>query len=137
MVKGQNVTRLTGRVLTQVKPMNRARGGAAAVTMGGILYVAGGSEYHKLGSRGGECYFPALDIWQDLPEMAHRRFQCTLTAFEGSLYCAGGGEEGSSTYTVERLDPRMAGWVQVLSLFHPPGPLAEMHASFRIPRLSS
>ncbi len=115
VMRDHSVIRLTDRLLVQMTPMHRARGGAAAVTLIDALFVVGGSEYLKLGSRGGEFYLPARDKWHNLPEMAHRRFQCTVKTYEKVVYCVGGAEDGSSLNTMERLDPRMPGWVQVIA----------------------
>jgi hypothetical protein len=113
MMVYHRVVRVTGTVLMQMPPMKRARGGAAAVTMGGLLYVVGGSELGSLGSRGGECYLPALDSWHDLPKMADCRFHCTVKTFEGSLYCVGGAENWSSLNTAEHFDPNIGRWMKV------------------------
>jgi hypothetical protein len=64
--------RLTDKVLTQMKPMNHPRAGAAAVRMGGALYVVRGTQYYRWGSIGGELYHPVLDERQNLHEMADR-----------------------------------------------------------------
>jgi hypothetical protein len=87
--------------------MRRTRGFFDAVTLNGHIYVVGGRALHN-GEiyKGGEIYYPGVDKWYDLPEMATPRTHSTVEAMNGSLYCVGGLDDSSFLTSVERWDPR-------------------------------
>lgn len=99
-----------------VAPMATARYGAAAASLNGLLYVAGGWDvgYTRLSSV--ERYSPASNSWQLVASMATARYHHQLVAMGGALYAIGGSTDNDATNSVERFDPATNTWAAVASM---------------------
>ena len=100
-----------------VAPMASVRANAAAASLNGLLYVAGGygaGGYTSLSSV--ERYSPASNSWQPVASMATGRYQHQLVAMGGALYAIGGTTGNGVTNSVERFDPTTNTWAAVASM---------------------
>lgn len=105
----------------KVAPMRYARELAAAASLHGSLYVAGGR-----GKRGWsedlyfsvvERYLPASDSWEEVASMDFARCRHQLVALGGFLYAIGGVDsDGSPMASAERYDPKEDKWSPIASM---------------------
>lgn len=70
--------------------MPTARGGIAAVALGGQLFVFGGEESARTLAQT-EAYDPATDGWTTLASMPTARHGLGAAAIGGKIYVIGGG----------------------------------------------
>ncbi len=91
-----------------VAPLGTARMYAAAASLNGVLYVAGGDSNDTQSSV--ERYWPTSDTWEAVASMTSARSEHQLVALGGFLYAVGGdGADGlvGTEVTAERYDPSM------------------------------
>jgi len=104
-----------------MEPMNSARalfGIAAAYrriqALGGLHSNADGADEAFAVV---ECFDPARNSWERLPDMSTPRAECAAAASPGFVYIAGGRDHAMTCYaTVERLDVAAAQWEQLPDL---------------------
>ena len=103
-----------------VSPMATARSSAAAASLNGLLYVAGGEGVGSTYLSSVERYSPASNSWQPVASMATARSSHQLVAMggdSGALYAIGGDNSESVTMnSVERFDPATNAWAAVASM---------------------
>ena len=101
-------------------PMPRARGGGVAVTLDGLIYVAGGRPPH---GRDFAVYDPAADTWTVLPDMPGQRNHIAGAAIGGRIYVAGGrlgpGFRSEASAALEVFDPATGAWSAAAPLPRP------------------
>ena len=79
------------------------RSAAAAVALGGKLYVMGGWDNHTSNwLKWVECYDPEKDEWIDLQPMNSPRRGCSAAILDGLIYVVGGSYQGVTLDSVER-----------------------------------
>ena len=90
-----------------IADMNTAREAAAAVGMGGRLYVAGGTD-GNVWQTSVECFDPATNTWETAASMIERRIGFGLVSLGGKLFAAGGASSastsGSNSYAIPRVE---------------------------------
>jgi len=103
----------TADTWTQKAPMpGGARAYAAATTLNGKIYVAGGwPDLRTL-----EEYDPATDTWATKASLLRGRQSLGLVTIGGYIYALGGGSYWDALGTAERYDPAADTWVPVSSL---------------------
>ena len=100
----------------EVAPMGSVRRHAAAASLHGLLYVAGGTDHEESFVRTTvERYSPASDSWEAVASMTSARCSHQLVALGGFLYAIG-GDIGSSAGTAERYDPATNTWTPIASM---------------------
>jgi hypothetical protein len=105
-----------------VAPMSTARRYAAAASLDGCLYVAGGMPDMCFDRRDGlsvvERYSPASDSWEEVASMTTARKSHQLVALGRFLYAIGGGLDSSSDRmaTAERYNPTNDSWKPIASM---------------------
>jgi len=83
---------------------------AAAASLDGYLYVAGGT-IEKLVTNKFWRYDPIDDSWAELPSLPIPRYGPTMQAFDGKLYLIGGTcVHGDDETSVEVYDPAKRSW---------------------------
>ena len=97
-------------------PMGTAREYAAAASLNGSLYVAGGYDSSYRSSRVVERYSPASDSWEAVASMASARYAHQLVALGGFLFAIGGSRAGGHLATAERYDPATNTWTPIASM---------------------
>jgi hypothetical protein len=99
-----------------VAPMSTARYGAAAASLGGLLYVTGGTGRPGAWLRTVERYTPASNTWEALADMTSARHCPQLMALGGFLYAIGGWSGAARLATAERYDPASNTWTPIASM---------------------
>jgi len=91
-------------------PLREARGGLAAVALGGRLHAVGGSG--DSASAAHEVYEPTPDRWTDAPPMPTARDHLAAVAFQGKVWAIGGRTSfvGTQFANVEIYDPATKAW---------------------------
>jgi N-acetylneuraminic acid mutarotase len=97
--------------------LSQRRSYAAAATIGGRIYVAGG----MVGETGRPLatvsrYDPRRDAWTTLAPLPTPTRSAAGTAFDGRFVVAGGTTAAGNVATVVALDPRGGGWRRLASL---------------------
>lgn len=105
-------------VSAQPTPMPQPRAGAAAVALGGKVYVIGGEDARGQVLASMDRYDPQTDTWETgLPAPGEGRVHAAAVVLDGKIYLLGGREEdGEPTDEVEVFDPRMGEWTQTASM---------------------
>ncbi len=98
--------------------MPSKRSGAAAVELGGKIYVLGGQFpdqdprlTHIL--RTVECFDPRSMTWSIQPPMSVGRYRLAAVVMRGRIYAIGGGTPRTQYNTVECFDPSTCTWTMV------------------------
>jgi N-acetylneuraminic acid mutarotase len=107
---------LTTHEWTLLKPMNVVRIGAAAATLGGDIYVVGGSCDDDSVSQTVERYNPVIDRWFFNTPMNIPRQDHGVAVLHGKLYAVGGCNRTHYLCTVECYDPEENRWNYVASM---------------------
>jgi large repetitive protein len=95
---------------TNARPIPEAVDHAAAASLDGYLYVAGGS-IEKLVTNKFWRYDPAEDAWVSLPPLPTARYGATMQAVDGKLYLIGGAtSHGDDETSIEIYDPAKRSW---------------------------
>jgi hypothetical protein len=95
---------------TTARPIPEPIDHAAAASLDGYLYVAGGS-VEKLVTNKFWRYDPADDSWAVLPPLPVPRYGATMQAEDGKLYLIGGtSSHGHDERGIEVYDPATASW---------------------------
>jgi hypothetical protein len=93
-----------------VRPIPEVIDHAAAATLDGYIYVAGGT-VEKLVTNKFWRYDPASDSWASLPPLPIPRYAPTMQPFDGKLYVIGGtSSHGHDELAIEVYDPATAAW---------------------------
>ena len=101
-----------------VAPMGIARAYAAAASLNGLLYVAGGFSVN-VDLRTVDRYSPASGTWEAVASMTSARYEHQLVALAGLLYAIGGDSDGGNLTTAERYDPATNTWTPIASTASP------------------
>ena len=108
---------------TSLVPMPTARSGAAALAVGGKIYVVGGMAANGASVTTVEIFDPVAGTWSAGPAMTTRRDNPGAAALNGKLYVFGGrtrNSDGSTTNgtlaTAEMLDSAAGGWIARASM---------------------
>ena len=100
----------------EAAPLLVARGGVAAASLQGYLYVSGGSNlpaYHALLER----YSDERGCWERMGDMAHPRTHHKMVALGGMLYVLGGLTNfGEEIFLPERYNPVTNSWAPIASM---------------------
>jgi len=99
-----------------VEPMGTARESAAAASLDGLLYVAGGMGADGTGLHTVERYSPASDTWEAVASMISARYCHQLVAMGGFMYAIGGFGGAARRATAERYDPATNTWTPIASM---------------------
>ena len=101
-----------------VSPMATVRLYAAAASLNGLLYVAGGEGVGSTYLSSVERYSPASNSWQPVASMATVRTCHQLVVMGGALFAIGGatGHGEVTMNSVERFDPATNTWAAVASM---------------------
>lgn len=95
---------------TTARPIPEVIDHAAAATMGGFIYVAGGT-VEKLVTNKFWRYDPSDDSWASMPPLPIPRYAPTMQAVNGKLYLIGGAaSHGHDERSFEVFDPATASW---------------------------
>ena len=89
--------------------MDHRRAWAAAVSLGGRLYVAGG-DGGDISLASAERFDPQRNLWESLPPMSYERDKASAAAMGGRRYVCGGGNSHEAARSVERFDPERNQW---------------------------
>ena len=104
----------------RVKPMIRARCGAAIAVVGGRIYVIGGSRLQREDYDCTEVYDPKTGHWTALGPMLDKRTRHRAAVVDGNIYVLGGthwvGNSNVTLFSAEVLNPEQGHWVQVATL---------------------
>jgi N-acetylneuraminic acid mutarotase/glucose/arabinose dehydrogenase len=109
-------------VWTLLAPMPTARGGAAAVALGGSLYVIGGMASNGASVNTVEVYNPATNTWSAAPPLGTRRDNAGAAVLGGQIFVFGGrtretnGTGPGTLDSVEMLDAASGTWVAKASM---------------------
>ncbi|WP_271008339.1 Kelch repeat-containing protein [Paucibacter sp. B51] len=103
-------------------PLPLARNAAAAVTLGGQLYLLGGRapgirahDQHSLARM--DVYSPAEDRWSSAPPLPRARAGLAAVALDGRLYALGGeGPGGEVSAAMERYEPSRQTWTTLADM---------------------
>ncbi|HXW77291.1 MAG TPA: kelch repeat-containing protein, partial [Candidatus Eremiobacteraceae bacterium] len=83
---------------------------AAAASLDGYLYVAGGSVENVVSNKFWR-YDPIADAWTSIAPMPVARYGATMQAFDGKLYLFGGAtSHGDDEMSIEVYDPSTRAW---------------------------
>jgi N-acetylneuraminic acid mutarotase len=101
--------------------MAQARHDAAAASLNGSLYVAGGwfttpVFISTVTLSSVERFSPSTNSWEPVATMGTKRTNFQLVALGGQLYTIGGWGDGISLNLVERFDPTKNLWTAVASM---------------------
>jgi hypothetical protein len=95
---------------TQARPIPEAVDHAAAASLDGYLYVAGGS-IEKMVTNKFWRYDPIEDDWVSLPPLPTPRYGAVMQAVNGKLYLIGGAaSHGDDETSIEIYDPSTRSW---------------------------
>ncbi|MEZ5399893.1 MAG: kelch repeat-containing protein [Bryobacteraceae bacterium] len=91
--------------------------GAAAASLGGQLFLTGGSDGNRT-LRRAASYDPAARRWSELPDMPYALWRHCAAAAGGKLYLAGGRTslEGPALATVSVYEPAARSWSTVAAM---------------------
>ncbi|GEM_PF-4870529 len=81
-----------------------------ATRLGGLVYLAGGSDASGLPLSTMEVYDPVTNTWTDKASMSVARGNLSLVELNGKLYAIGGGTASGALNILEEYDPGLNSW---------------------------
>merc|ERR1711933_284099 len=83
---------------------------AASATIGGRLYICGGSDSTQQALSSVESYNPSTGSWEVLPSLAQGRYTAAAAVIAGRLYICGGCDAKRVLSSTERYTPTTGVW---------------------------
>jgi len=106
---------LPAGVAVKVAPLATGRYGHGAASVGGLVYVVGGSDGTKsLASM--HVYIPSVDEWYATTPMSTPRWYLGVCAFEEKVYAIGGYSGSAWLASAESYDPTTKTWTSIASM---------------------